>query len=66
MYIKKTKLVSKSVFNKLEIAILASDKYELQIQVEKSSFEDFFFDLSVEQAIALRNGIDKFIAGRSF
>ena len=66
MYIKKTKLVSKSVFNKLEISILAIDKSELQIQVEKSSFEDFFFDLSVEQAIALRDGIDKFIDGRSF
>ena len=57
-------IISKTPFNSLEIDILASDEFELQIQVEKSDWDDFFFDLSVEQAIALRNGLNKFINNR--
>ena len=64
MFIEKTKLVSKSIFDSLEIDIIASDESELQIQVEKSEWDDFFFDLSVEQAIALRDGLNCFIDGR--
>jgi hypothetical protein len=64
MFIKKTKLVSKSIHSSLEIDILASDSSELQIQVEKSEWEDYFFDLSIEQAIALRDGLNLFINGR--
>lgn len=64
MFIEKTKLVSKSIFDSLEIDIIASDESELQIQVEKSEWDDFFFDLSVEQAIALRDGLNRFIDGR--
>lgn len=64
MFIEKTKLVSKSIFDSLEIDIIASDESELQIQVKKSEWDDFFFDLSVEQAIALRDGLNRFIDGR--
>lgn len=64
MFIKLTKLVSGSIFDTLEIDIIASDKNELQIQVAKSEWDDFFFDLSVEQSIALRDGLNKFIDGR--
>jgi len=57
-------IIPKTPFNSLEIDIIASDEFELQIQVEKSDWDDFFFDLSVEQAIALRNGLNKFINNR--
>ena len=64
MFIKKKRVVKESIFCKLKIDILASDKTELQIQVEKSEYDDFFFDLSVEQAVALRDGLNQFIDGR--
>jgi hypothetical protein len=64
-YIPLTKVVEKTPFNNLEVDIVASDNSELQIQVTKQPFdEDYFFDLSVEEVVKLRDGIDKFIAGR--
>lgn len=64
MFIKKTRLVSDSPYGSLKIDILASDKSELQVQVEKNEYDDMFFDLSLEQVIAFRDGLNKFIDGR--
>lgn len=58
MFIKKKMIVSDD-FQGIKIEVLASDKTECQIQVEKQ-FDDFFFDLSVEAALSLRDFLTEF------
>lgn len=59
MFIKKKQIVNEGPFTKLKIEVLASDKTECQIQVE-TKYDDFFFDLSVEAALSLRDFLTEF------
>ena len=64
MYIAKKRIIDyESTLSSLNVDILAVDHTEIQIQVEKSHWEDFFFDLSIEEAIKLRDGLNEFIYG---
>ena len=64
MYIPIKTVIEPSIHSNLKVDMLASDERELQIQVEKGEFDDFFFDLNIDEAIKLRAGLDEFIAGR--
>ena len=59
MYISKKTIVGKNG-GSMKIVVLAADDQEMQIQVEKE-YDDFFFDLSVEEAMALRDSLTEFI-----
>ena len=64
MYIKLKTIIEPTIHSSIKVDILASDKTELQIQVEKSEWGDFFFDLTLSDAIKLREGLNEFIAER--
>lgn len=66
MFIKKKRIVDTRPFGSMTIDVLATDKNEIQIQVEKKKFfdDDFFFDLDLIDAIALRDSLNEFIDKR--
>lgn len=63
MYIPKKVIVEKDIHNSTEIAMIAVDEDEMQIQVEKS-YDSIFFDLSVDQAKKVKDGICQFLGGK--
>jgi hypothetical protein len=63
-YIKRKNIIDKTIHSPLIVDMVAIDNTELQLQIEKNDFDDFFFDLDVNQAIKLRNGLNEFIKNR--
>lgn len=64
MFIKKKRIIDEAPFGRMKIDVLATSKNVMQIQIEKSDWDDFFFDIDPEQAIELRNSLNEFIDGR--
>ena len=64
MFIQKTTIIKSSVFDHLNIDVLAVTKDELQVQIKKSDWEDLFIDLDLKQAKALRDSLNLFIENR--
>ena len=64
MYIPFKKVIKPTIHSNMKINMVAENESELQIQIEKSEWDDLFFDLNIEDAVKLQKGLDEFIAGR--